>query len=81
MKVFLASWEVTRDARALFLAADLTCDFKSRVVQSATKRCQCLIICFKPDLVVPIDTSVMDPLTTFELYHSAREIITHEAVW
>lgn len=39
-----------------------------------------LVICFKPDLVMPIHAGVVDPLITLKVNHSTHEIITEEAI-
>ena len=57
----LAAIEVTRDAGAMLLLADVTGEIESSKVHIAAKVGQTLVVSVEPDFIMPVDTGVVDP--------------------
>jgi hypothetical protein len=81
MERLLTPVVVTVDARALILLANVTSQLKSIVVYLAAITTQLLVVSVKPNLIVPIDAGVMDPLFAVQIHYCPWNIIAQEAVW
>lgn len=77
VEAFLAASEVAADTAPLLLTTDWTFNAKSAVIEIAGELLQRLILSLKPDLIVPVDTGMVNPLSRLQVNHGACLVVAH----
>ena len=80
VKASLTASKVAADTAPLLLTTDWTFDAKSAVIEITRELLQRLVFCLKPDLIVPIDTGMVHPLSRHQVNHGSCLVIAHEAI-